>query len=123
MTRVFVYGSLRKGLRHHDWLHGASYVRDDVTVGRFRMLDLGAYPAVVDEPAYPIHGEVYEVREGTLSQLDQLEEHPLFFRRRVVALRSGDQAWMYLLAGKPSDHGLEGTDIGTGDYRVHLAER
>ena len=41
-----------------------------------------------------LHGETYEVSDGVLRALDELEEHPDFYRRREIDLAGEPPAWM-----------------------------
>ncbi len=84
------------------------------------MVDLGDYPAVLDDAVSEIVGEVWEVDQASLARLDELEGYPRLYTRRVVELRSGNNAWMYILRGAPQDHGMSGTDVPDGDYRGWL---
>lgn len=80
------------------------------------MVDLGEYPAVLDEPLCAIVGEVWRVDGPNMAKLDELEDYPRLYSRRVVELTSGRTAWMYLLQGRPEDHGFRGVDVVDGDY-------
>jgi gamma-glutamylcyclotransferase (GGCT)/AIG2-like uncharacterized protein YtfP len=60
------------------------------------MLNLGAYPAVVPGAASRIVGEVFEVDAAILARCDRLEGHPRLYRRDIVTLDDGTQAWMYV---------------------------
>ena len=107
---VFVYGTLKKGFGNHRLLVKAefmcpSYIFDG------KMLDLGAFPAVVDG-AREIHGELYSVDKATLASLDRLEGHPTFYERRKVHAmvpdgpgQEGDmEAWCYFLSKDSQAH-------------------
>lgn len=124
--RVFVYGTLLRGLANHHWLRGASFVREDCTREPFLLVDLGDYPAVLDRAsagAVSVLGEVWDVDDAGLAQLDILEDYPDLYNRRPVALRSGDTALIYILRGHPEDHGMRGTVVPSGDYRTWLEEK
>ncbi len=114
-TRLFVYGSLRKGKPNHRLLvksplGEATYKGLYKTVSRYYMVGLksGAYPYVMDIPPHtsmkPIEivGEVYEVDEECLRVIDQLEGHPEHYRRITVSVREAEgeeviNAAMYIL--------------------------
>lgn len=96
-TRVFVYGTLRRGQYNHPLLAGASYVGDLITEPRFTMIDMGGYPGVLDRGTTAIVGEVYDVDVVTLARLDLLEEVPTLYRRRWLQLTEQATAMMYLL--------------------------
>jgi gamma-glutamylcyclotransferase (GGCT)/AIG2-like uncharacterized protein YtfP len=97
LARVFVYGTLRAGERNHRLLNGAAFVGLARTEPRFRMVDLGHFPAIVAGGSTPIEGEVYEVDGAMLARLDQLEGHPRFYTRTPIPLADGSEALAYLL--------------------------
>ena len=74
MPRVFVYGSLKRGFRNHQYVENARFVGEAYTVTHFRMLD-GSFPVLRDAGAdrMPISGEVFDVDAPTLVKLDELE--------------------------------------------------
>lgn len=126
MTRLFVYGSLRRDAPdgRADLLgDGAELVGRGRVRGR--LLDLGAYPGLV--PAVTreerVRGELYAIRSRrTLAALDAYEdydprrpERSLFLRREAqVELDSGNttRAWVYWYAGPVG----RGRRIASGDY-------
>jgi gamma-glutamylcyclotransferase (GGCT)/AIG2-like uncharacterized protein YtfP len=74
MHRVFVYGTLKSGLENHGLLTGSVFVGRAYTVGHYRMLD-GRFPVLLDSglDRHVIDGELYDVDDATLTQLDDLE--------------------------------------------------
>ncbi|NJM00214.1 MAG: gamma-glutamylcyclotransferase [Synechococcaceae cyanobacterium SM2_3_2] len=97
-TDVFVYGTLLKGESNH------AYLKDGIPSGAdrltgFQMFDLGSFPMIV--PISPsslrgIVGERYRIPIKILSRLDELEDHPHFYRRQWLTLDSGTEAWVYV---------------------------
>ena len=118
MHRVFVYGTLLRGLSNHHWLEGAHFVGEATTAESLRLVDLGEYPAVIDEPGAPVVGEVWEVDDDGLAQLDVLEDYPTLYTRRLTALRTGEPALIYVLA--PGAPVATCEEIRDGDYRAHV---
>ena len=64
----------------------------------------GAYPYAVDGAdapglsTTPLAGELYVCSTDQLDRLDALEDHPSYYKRRLVRLRGDDaEAWMYVL--------------------------
>lgn len=87
---VFVYGTLRSGQPNHGWLGSSDRVGGLwSTVDRYRMRDLGAFPAaehITGEPGAPgrgLVGEVYRVDVETGWALDRLEGNGQLYRRAV----------------------------------------
>lgn len=115
-TRVFVYGTLRRGECNHEVLRGARFVGAARTEPRYRLVDLGAFPAMLAGGTTAVAGEVYEVDGATLAALDRLEGTPRFYERAVVVLEGGTEVQAYLLrAGSRGPVRL----IASGDWRSH----
>ena len=98
-TKVFVYGTLKKGnrIRGLDTLDAtARLVGEAVTVDpEFKLFDLGAFPAVQFGGSKQIKGEVWEVSIDTLkNELDAIEGYPTFYTRDMIETTAGG-AWMY----------------------------
>ena len=117
MHLVFVYGSLKAGFHNAPRLLpyapglGAAH-----TVGRYLLLKGAAFPYLINpewltEPVTldgllgHVDGELYQVDNAGLRDLDRLESHPRFYRREQVRIaRAGDTngepdtyAWVYFL--------------------------
>lgn len=91
-TLLFVYGSLKRGRRHHAELGGARFVRVARTLREYRLLDLGAYPALTSG-SRSIEGELFEVTEALLVELDRFEGDD--YERGAVRLEAGGSALAY----------------------------
>lgn len=140
--RVFVYGSLLRGLHNHHRLSPGSdstLISAAVTASPFVLVDSGSgYPYAlaadrarsIDEPAQ-LKGELYEVTDELLhSSLDPLEGHPDYYRRGIIDLAEGlGQAALYLLHSEPRIREIRSDGSGlafapvapAGDWRSHLA--
>jgi gamma-glutamylaminecyclotransferase len=115
-TLVFVYGSLLRGESNHRVLGGARLVARAITAPRYTLIDLGAFPAILDHGTTSIRGEVYRCDAETLVRLDRLEGHPRFYERRDVVLARGPaRAQGYFLASGRSN----AAPIPSGDWRRH----
>ncbi|HEY0945250.1 MAG TPA: gamma-glutamylcyclotransferase family protein [Opitutaceae bacterium] len=77
MTRVFVYGTLKRGGSNHHHLAGQRFVGVGRTEPGFRLYDLGGYPGMVavaaGEKGKAIEGEIWDVGDDALAGLDELE--------------------------------------------------
>jgi gamma-glutamylcyclotransferase (GGCT)/AIG2-like uncharacterized protein YtfP len=73
--RLFVYGSLKRGARHHDELRGARFLGEACTAPGYELEPVGEYLALVQVPdaTGSVNGELFEVDAGILSQLDEFE--------------------------------------------------
>lgn len=74
--RLFVYGTLKRGLSNHSYLAGQAFVGKARTSPVYRMFDLGGYPGMVRVGAggAGIEGEIWEVDDACLRSLDVLED-------------------------------------------------
>lgn len=95
---IAVYGTLRKGEFNNYLLTDGELLGTEFVVGKYRMIDLGGYPAIFHDEYmnYPIVVEVYDVDEYVLSDLDRLEGYPNYYDRELVKTKHGD-AWIYYL--------------------------
>jgi gamma-glutamylcyclotransferase (GGCT)/AIG2-like uncharacterized protein YtfP len=82
---LFVYGTLRRGASNHHELRDARFAGKARTSADYDLVDLGGYPAVIEGGSTAVLGELYEVDEALLSQLDVFEDVPeLYERKRVM---------------------------------------
>ena len=104
---LFVYGTLKRGFPN-PWSRRlwsrAVFLGEATMPGR--LLDLGAYPALL-EPASPgdlVHGEVAALRDPSLLGSLDLYEGPQYERvLRRACMRDGAErdAWVYLFRASP----------------------
>ena len=103
MNKVFVYGTLKSGgeIRGlNQFGEGASIVGKAKTMyPDYEMSDLGAFPGVFLNGKFHIEGEVWEVDDQVMEQLDAIEGYPDFYNRQVTHTTQG-KAWMYYLEGE-----------------------
>ncbi len=83
-TRVFVYGTLRRGEKRHAALANARFVGEG-TVSGFVMYEPAGYPGIVEGDGI-IVGEVYAVDAATLRSLDHIEAVEEGLSRRECAM-------------------------------------
>ncbi|MDH4120503.1 MAG: gamma-glutamylcyclotransferase [Deltaproteobacteria bacterium] len=110
---IFVYGSLMRGMSNHRLIAKGRFVQEDLTPPHYTLVDLGAYPAVITRGTTAVYGELYEVDEDILRNLDRLEGHPDFYRRTPIQLASSHSAEIYLLNLKLPSYKV----IPSGDWR------
>jgi gamma-glutamylcyclotransferase (GGCT)/AIG2-like uncharacterized protein YtfP len=129
--RLFVYGTLRRGLRLHDHLArlGASFEMEAKVAGE--LFDLGSYPGArpTGGNAKWILGELFLLRhaEDDLKHLDRVEDiNPAapqrseFVRALAEVIRpdgTRESAWIYWL----SEQAQVGRQIASGDYAAWQA--
>ena len=75
LQRLFVYGSLKRGGRHHAELRGARFLGEARTVPGYTVEQLGEYPALVATGGSEgtVRGELFEVDDALLALLDEFE--------------------------------------------------
>jgi gamma-glutamylcyclotransferase (GGCT)/AIG2-like uncharacterized protein YtfP len=65
------------------------------------MKSYGSFPGVIDGGDQSIWGEIYNVDNHTLAQLDHLEGNGMLYQRREVPILTDEgnkiTAWMYVL--------------------------
>lgn len=97
-TKVFVYGTLKKGDKRRglaNWTSGVRFIGTAVTSDpSYSLYDLGAFPAAVINGNSHILGEVWAVDDQTMQELDDIEGYPAFYKRTQVNTTQG-RAWMY----------------------------
>lgn len=101
MNRVVVYGSLKKGFHNSSLLEDCTCLSNEVTF-QGDMFSLGAFPFCTKGGNNTIYGEMYEVDDSVMSNLDKLEGHPEFYRREVVETSEGP-AWVYFIYSSEYD--------------------
>ncbi|HLJ96881.1 MAG TPA: gamma-glutamylcyclotransferase family protein [Gemmataceae bacterium] len=87
-TLIFVYGTLKRGQRNNGFLAGQEFRSVAQTLPRYRLVDNGAHPCLVEDPGHgvAVQGELWCVDEETLARLDKFEEVPRLFDRRAIDL-------------------------------------
>jgi gamma-glutamylaminecyclotransferase len=96
---VFVYGSLKKGLSNHRLLERAEFIGHGHTLTGYTMWG-GWFPEIAPcRAGYQVEGEAYLIDDIELQNLDRLESHPRFYRRRRIRIALAGRrqwAWAYL---------------------------
>lgn len=114
-TRVFVYGTLKRGFSNHGQVGNPLCLGPACTVDGWEIRDLGPCPAMCSGTGV-VSGEVYEVDEAALARLDRLESHPDEYCRQAIALEDGTWAEAYVMEVSQ----LEGTPaIPGGEWTRH----
>lgn len=101
---VFVYGTLKKGFYFHEAYLGENkgIFRGQGHTSRDYSLYVDALPHLVNEESDAgVKGELYEVSPEILARLDELEGHPIFYRRESIEIivdgeENSTRAWAYL---------------------------
>lgn len=128
---VFVYGSLMQGYHNHDVIaldfdshdknKGYDYYGKAKTVDKFKMYDMGAFPAVsFDADGYEVAGELYAVDDATFELIDMLEGYPSHYNRKQIKLSNGAEAWVYFYENPQADELIEYDNVVNGVYAWEL---
>jgi len=98
-TILFVYGTLKRGLRNHFRIGDQSFLGEAVTEPRYRVIDLGPHPGLVVDSTngLAVRGELWAVNDRCLAELDAFEEVPGPFTRDPVAIAGLEDVYAYLL--------------------------
>jgi len=97
---LFVYGSLKRSEKNHLLLRDSRFLGEKPTSSKYKIKSVGEYPAMVEleHGGECVRGEVYQVDEALLAELDVFEEVPLLYHRKMVQLQHGTSAWAYFKA-------------------------
>ena len=86
---VFIYGTLKQGCRNHDKLKGAKFIGRAQTATEYSMYSYAdQFPYLTQRPSLNMHkvyGELYEVDDALLGELDTFEgvEDDFYYRDNV----------------------------------------
>jgi gamma-glutamylaminecyclotransferase len=92
MTRVFVYGTLKRNWGNYErLLKHSKFIGEGFTDEPYAMMDAG-FPAVMltGNDMRPVAGEVFEVDETTLRSLDALEGNGRMYQRTTITVQFYD---------------------------------
>ncbi len=98
--RLFVYGSLKRGFRHHGVLAGALFEGSARTAKGFFLALQDEYPALVRGGEESVEGEVFTVTPELLLELDRFEGCPDLYQREIVLLDDGTSAQSYVISAE-----------------------
>jgi len=123
MTRLFVYGTLKRGgqlnyaIKNH-----ATFIGDYKTAPIFQLVDLGSFPGLIDGEI-EVKGEVWEIPTDLLGLIDSIEGAPILYSREIIEVKNingeenSEVAWTYIFnnSEKPmyriSEFGEKGLDF------------
>lgn len=97
-TILFVYGTLKRGLRNHRLIADQEFLGEVVTDPRYRVIDLGEHPGLIGDEinGLAVKGELWAVGDCCLEELDDFEEVPGPFVRETVAIEgTGQEVFAY----------------------------
>ncbi|XP_022913945.2 putative gamma-glutamylcyclotransferase CG2811 isoform X1 [Onthophagus taurus] len=111
LFKVFVYGTLKSGQPNHHWFSkdGGYYkfLFNATTLIKYPLIIASQYniPFLLYSPGHGknVKGEVYEVDETVLANLDILEDHPNWYERQLEDVyydndeNKKDKVWVYFI--------------------------
>ena len=117
----FAYGTLKRNRINHDLLTRSHFIGKAVTLQKYgfylgpdeQSLNGSSIPYLFKEPrkgdqAVRVYGEVWEVDEFTLKQLDQFEGHPNWYQRAQISVKLNSceniSSSLYIMPGQPDSH-------------------
>lgn len=86
MVLLFIYGTLKNGHVRHGVMRNERYIGIAKTMPKYSIYQYGNYPALInDDKGCQIYGELYEVGDSCLIELDKIEgtDHGLFQRKEI----------------------------------------
>lgn len=110
--KLFVYGTLRRGERAHALLGAARFLGQAWTEPRFRLVDMGGYPALVEGGSLRVLGEIYEIDPAQMDALDAYEDCPRLYRHAQLTL-DGHEVTTYVLV---AEHARGMPELSDGDW-------
>ncbi len=87
--KLFTYGTLMKGQCRHHVLQDAKYLGDAV-LRDYCLLELGSYPGAIRKERFNVYGEVYEIPEKLVPELDRIEGEGYLYERKTVDVTMDD---------------------------------
>lgn len=105
-TLLFVYGTLKRGQTNHRLIRNQKFVRKAGTLPKYRLYDLGPYPALVRdlENGLSVRGEIWDVAPDAFGELDKLEDVPAQYVREPIEVLGIDdvvEAYIYVRTISP----------------------
>lgn len=120
MNTIFVYGTLRGG-GHWNGVYLEGKTGKPAVIEGLELFDIGSIPAAVKSDLHGerLVGEVFEVSDDTLTDIDHLECHPTWYKREQLTTTDGDLVWVYL----QKKERLRSTSrkVLSGDWMQHTA--
>ena len=113
---IFIYGSLRRGCARSMAMRFPSAKFIGEAEARGSLYDLGEYPGLVlSESDSPVVGEVYEVDDETLKQLDEFEASSNYLRKQAAVSLGADKTECWTYEPDPAFYSFH-TQISSGDW-------
>lgn len=95
LHKLFVYGNLKRGFPLNYILEDSRFLGEAKTDPWYKLFNLGNFPALQSNykitwskqhEGYSVHGELYEVNDEILAQLDWVEGEGKLYKRDTVCI-------------------------------------
>ena len=102
-TKIFVYGTLLRDQGNWSWaLQDQTFICEAETESNYTMISLGGFPGVLEDGDTAIKGEVFEVDDTRMPDIDRLEgvnhtdPKEGMYRAEPITLTDGTEALIYI---------------------------
>jgi gamma-glutamylcyclotransferase (GGCT)/AIG2-like uncharacterized protein YtfP len=113
---IFIYGTLRRGCARSMSVRFPDSVFIAGAEVSGSLYDLGSYPGLrLDDSGSSVTGEVYQVDDETLRELDEFEASSYYRRKQVVIPHGGDTLMCWTYEPDPEFYSLDKL-ITSGDW-------
>ena len=89
MNKLFVYGSMKKGFKNHWRLENETFLGSGKTDNNYNMYpaESFSYPYGVEyEEKWQLFGELYELKNVAIEEIDIFEGAPEYYYRKEVGI-------------------------------------
>jgi len=112
---LFVYGTLMKDLPNHYLLETSTYLGKYKTVDKYVLSIDSGIPYLSDKKKiYHIEGELYDVSDDILNELDSLEAEGEWYFRKPIKLYNDNDIICVAQAYHNDDNGIE---LSNGNFK------
>lgn len=101
--KIFVYGTLKRGHCRNNVLQNQKFLGEVQTKPFYQLLDLGSFPGMI-MGNLSVKGELYDVDENCLQQLDWIEGVPHLYKREKCKVEGHEDVQTYIYQ---SDDGID----------------
>lgn len=96
---LFVYGTLKEGLHNNHYLEDQELVGNAETKPYYRLFCNDTFPMMIKdkELGYSVSGEIWEVDEDII---DEIDRHEALYERRLIRVKNfKEEVWAYIYQG------------------------
>jgi len=119
---LFVYGTLMQGMRNHSYMEKGKFIGSTQTKNGYELMYNGSIPAAREGGSDAIKGEMYEVEDEVLDQLDIIEGVQVDLYERKDIEVDGKEAVIYL-GGEKMFSSDSWERVPDGDFRAYIERK